>query len=252
MHPFKGKYLRFQALIAALLIHVAVLSVLGFVQLDAVDPVPQFVEVQWDIERVDPIVSQSLEQQLSDRLQEQIANLASDLTADKTDEKQQSIDRNSRDFTGEVEAELSEFERATFEELAQSRAQDAGAATPNDLARDSTPDANRDEPSYDWQGKAYNGRVTAEYDLGGRLARNIDIPGYRCEGAAEVELEIEVAPDGSVRSAVVVSGASSESSGEETCVEREAIKSALRSRFVAQADAPKQQAGRLTYRFVPQ
>ena len=70
------------------------------------------------------------------------------------------------------------------------------------------------------------------------------MPGYTCEGAAQVEVAIEVSPTGQVMEASLMKGDA------ESCFGQAALKSAQRARFNAQA--PRRQAGRLTYVFVAQ
>jgi len=94
--------------------------------------------------------------------------------------------------------------------------------------------------------------VTAEFNLAGRKALGIDVPGYRCRGGGVVVVSIEVAPGGEVLEAAILSAAGSGSDAMAECLSQESLRSARRSRFQSQADAPKRQKGTLTYRFIAQ
>ena len=90
--------------------------------------------------------------------------------------------------------------------------------------------------------------IAARYQIK-RLAansRDLDVPGYTCEGGVQVEVLIEVNPSGRVVSASLMSG------DEESCFGLAALRSARRARFNASSKAPAKQKGRLTYLFVAQ
>ncbi|MGB2424523.1 MAG: energy transducer TonB, partial [Flavobacteriales bacterium] len=92
----------------------------------------------------------------------------------------------------------------------------------------------------------YDGLVTVRYSLEGRKGRDLDVPGYTCEGGAQIDVAIVVAANGTVLEASLASG------DPESCFGAAALRSARRARFNASSDAPKRQEGRLTYVFVAQ
>ena len=112
----------------------------------------------------------------------------------------------------------------------------------------------RDEPLEQYEGwdERVAGQVTAEYELDGRKALNLSIPGYRCRGGGVVLLSIVVSPGGDVLEASVVSAVSEGGEAMSSCLETESLRSVRQCRFQSKADAPRRQAGTLTYRFIAQ
>ncbi|HCC65073.1 MAG TPA: hypothetical protein DEP62_07630, partial [Flavobacteriales bacterium] len=92
----------------------------------------------------------------------------------------------------------------------------------------------------------YDGLVTVRYNLEGRSGRDLDVPGYLCEGAAMVEVDIEVSSSGDVVDASLRQGSV------EDCFGQAALRSAMLAKFSASSDAPRRQRGTLTYVFVAQ
>ncbi|MDF1571558.1 MAG: hypothetical protein P1P82_08085 [Bacteroidales bacterium] len=82
-----------------------------------------------------------------------------------------------------------------------------------------------------------------------RQQRQLNIPVYRCEGAALVTVDIEVLQDGSVGSARVVRV---ESARDSQCFTDAAEGAALTSTFRGNYNAPSKQKARITYQFVAQ
>jgi hypothetical protein len=245
MNRLSSKYRVLQALTAALALHAVALVVAAYTGLRFPDEGSQYVEVQWADESIAPVESRSMQEVLAERLNAEVANRTSDQNADPNDP----LENQPPDFTEAVEKELRDLEAAAFEELESARDENRDEAAQNidDTQEQDLPDADE----FDWKSNRFEGQVTASYELEGRKARMIDIPGYRCKGSATVELRIEVSPSGEVLSAKL-GGGSAPDGAAPSCAEREAIRSALRSRFVAEAGASRRQAGTLTYRFVPQ
>lgn len=108
-------------------------------------------------------------------------------------------------------------------------------------------DSQRDIDTMDDWDKQYEGRVTVRFDLEARSPRHLDVPGYKCQGRADIVVKISVSPFGEVLSAELVSGASDGS-----CFAVAALRSALASEFLPLSSAPRRQEGTLRYAFVAQ
>lgn len=95
----------------------------------------------------------------------------------------------------------------------------------------------------------YQGPTRIYYDLKGRNHTYLPVPIYKCEGSGKVTLLIQVNPKGIVEEARVVEN---ESTTSDICLLEAAVGAALISRFNADINSPKLQAGTLTYHFVAQ
>jgi len=141
---------------------------------------------------------------------------------------------------------LRAFEQAAFDALADGR---------EDRSDDGVPRPDGDDESierYDGWDERVAGKVTAEYDLDGRKALNLSVPGYRCRGGGVVLLSIVVSPGGDVLEASVLSATSEGEEAMSVCLETESLRSVRQCRFQSRADGPRRQSGTLIYRFIAQ
>ncbi|MGB8358632.1 MAG: hypothetical protein WCD55_08455 [Bacteroidales bacterium] len=95
----------------------------------------------------------------------------------------------------------------------------------------------------------FRGPTRIFYDLAGRHHVYLPIPIYKCEGAGQITLAIEVDQNGKVLKA---EPASSLSTTKDPCLTETATDYALRSTFNSDPSAPVRQAGFLTFVFVSQ
>jgi len=95
----------------------------------------------------------------------------------------------------------------------------------------------------------FRGPTRIFYDLAGRHHVYLPIPIYKCEGAGQITLTIEVDQSGNVLKA---EPASSLSTTKDPCLTETATDYALRSTFNRDPSAPVRQAGFLTFVFVSQ
>lgn len=95
----------------------------------------------------------------------------------------------------------------------------------------------------------FRGPTRIYYDLAGRHHVYLPIPIYKCEGAGQITLAIEVDQKGNVLKA---DPASSLSSTKDPCLIDTAVEYALKSKFNSDPGAPVKQAGFLTFVFVAQ
>ncbi len=244
----KGERSLWQAAIAALLVHAVALA--GLEYWGAL-PVPEqeayaavdFVDYQ---ETETQTMEEAVRERLEARMAEEIRNVASNAQAERS-EVVQSSGASESEMSEDVEAELRAFEQAAFDALAEGReAKVSQEADPNKTASDTKLNAYEN-----WDAR-YSGQVTAEFDLKGRTALNLDIPGYRCRGGGVVVLAIAVSPGGDVEEATVVSAQAQGGIALKECLELESLQSARQCRFQSKANAARRQQGTLTYRFIAQ
>jgi hypothetical protein len=95
----------------------------------------------------------------------------------------------------------------------------------------------------------FRGPTRIFYDLAGRHHVDLPIPIYKCQGAGQITLAIEVDRQGRVLKA---EPASSLSTTKDPCLTETAVEHALRSTFNADQSAPVKQGGFLTFVFVSQ
>ena len=236
-----------QAAIAALLVHVLALGALEYWGRLSAPTEQPYAQVDFvDFEEVETrTMEEAVRQRMEARMNERITNVSADAGARTTDEVRSSRAQDQA-MSEEVEAELRAFEQAAFDALSEGR---DDSATAGELKAD-----DRDEPLEQYEGwnERVAGQVTAEYELDGRKALNLSIPGYRCRGGGVVLLSIVVAPGGDVLEASVLSAASEGGEAMSSCLETESLRSVSQCRFQSKADAPRRQTGTLTYRFIAQ
>ena len=228
-----------QALIYTLVVHVIVLGVmLVWPVAETQPPSEVFAEVVM-VDEVFEEPAQSYEDALKQSLQEKVANLRANAESALSEEAKSSQVADESELEAMVEEELRAMEAAEFERLAAEE-KEFETAGEVDVTRQ---DVQQTFEQWDAQ---YDGAVTVRYNLEGRTGRDLDVPGYTCEGGARVEVLIEVNPSGKVVMASLISG------DVESCFGVAAMRSARRARFNASSMAPAKQQGRLTYLFVAQ
>ena len=228
-----------QALVYTLVVHVVVLGAMLVWPVSETQP-PS--EVFAEVDMVDEVFeepAQSYEDALKQSLQEKVANLRANAESALSEEVKSSQVADESELEAMVEAELRAMEEAEFERLAAEEKEFETAGEAN-VSRQNV------QQTFEQWDAQYDGAVTVRYNLEGRTGRDLDVPGYTCEGGAQVEVLIEVTPSGKVASASLISG------DEESCFGLAALRSARRARFNASPEAPAKQQGRLTYLFVAQ
>ena len=227
-----------QAILLTLVVHAVVLGfLLVWPASEGTPPSETFAEVDFvEADALPDMPEQSFEETMRQALAEKIANVRANAEASASEEVRSSSDAA---MAAEVEAELRQMEQAEFERLAaeEKEFETAGLA---DV------ESQQVGQSFDAWDAQYDGLVTVRYSLKGRSGRDLDVPGYLCEGGAMVEVAIEVDPAGRVVQAVLKGG------DPEGCFGKAALRSARQARFSADAEAPKRQQGIMTYVFVAQ
>lgn len=242
------------AIIAALALHAITLAVLHFTPYSSYKAPTPYAEVDLIEENDENLEEEThtLEELMRQRVAEDVANLIADANAERSDQRQSTMSQRANErLDAQVEGELRQFEQEAFEAMAERRkareSERDGAEGEEEEVAESGAQSTRE--NYDYYGKAYNGNVTAEYDLPGREARLIHIPGYKCKGGGLVKVNILVNPSGEVIEAEIDQARSSYTGD---CLPTEALNSARKSVFFIKSSAPKKQSGSITYRFIPQ
>ncbi len=106
--------------------------------------------------------------------------------------------------------------------------------------------AKKDKPE---EKGTFRGPTRIFYDLAGRHHIFLPIPIYKCEGAGQITLAIEVDRSGNVIKAEPANALSTTSDG---CLTETAVSHAFRTRFNSDLSAPLKQSGFLTFVFVSQ
>ena len=180
-----------------------------------------------------------------DELNQKVANLKANDAARMSSEKRSSGSKRQvtqgtdQELREQVMQELRSLEQEEFERLAAEKKEfeTAGQAdiTSQEVGQ-----------TFDGWDHQYDGLVTVKFLLEGRSGRDLDVPGYTCEGKAQIEVHIVVDAGGAVTKASLVNG------DLESCFGQAALRSAKQARFNASSSAPDAQEGSITYVFVAQ
>ena len=233
-----------KAVLYTLAVHAVALFILTQI---TVSDVPSASEQYADVEFFDPsdlpVPEESQPSDLQARINERIANLRADASAESSSDARSTglTSAEKALLEAEVEAELRALEQEEFDRLSSEEKEFDTEGVP-----DSQGDPSEIDTMDDWD-KQYDGSVTVRFDLEGRSPRHLDVPGYKCQGRADISVSIVVSPSGKVLSAEIASGAASGS-----CFAIAALNSAKASEFLPLDSAPKRQTGILHYAFVAQ
>jgi hypothetical protein len=234
-----------KAVIYTLAVHAVALFIVTQVTVsDTTSPSEQFTSIEFFDPSELPELDKSPEELFQEKLDERISNLRADASAE-TSAESRSTGLSAAELAAleaEVASDLSELESSEFERLSSEEIEFETVGVP-----ESGEDSQRDIDTMDDWDKQYEGRVTVRFDLEARSPRHLDVPGYKCQGRADIVVKISVSTSGEVLSAELVSGAS-----EGSCFAVAALRSALASEFLPLSSAPRRQEGTLSYAFVAQ
>jgi len=207
-------------------------------------PSEQFTSIEFFDPSDLPESEKTLEEMFQEKLNERISNLRADASA-QTSSESRSTGLSAAELAAldaSVASDLSDLESSEFERLSSEEINFETVGVP-----ESGDDSQREIDTMDDWDKQYEGRVTVRFDLDGRSPRHLDVPGYKCQGRADIVVKISVSASGEVLSAELVSGATDGS-----CFALAALRSALASEFLPLSSAPRRQEGTLNYAFVAQ
>ena len=233
-----------KAVLYTLAVHAVALFILTQITVsDAPSASDQYADVMFFDPSELPVPDESQPSDLQERMNERIANLRADASKASSSESRSTglTSAEKAKLDAEVEAELKAMEEEEFDRLSSEE---------KDMETVGMPDAKVDSTQIDtmddWD-KQYEGRVTVRFELDGRAPRHLDVPGYKCQGRADISVTVVVSPSGKVLSAEISSGAAPGS-----CFALAALNSAQESAFLPLDSAPKRQTGMLHYAFVAQ
>lgn len=235
----KGVYL---AVIVSLSLHILLLLILF-----SINPHRQEEEFVPDLDMDFVELSQPLflPEELGSGIETRnlVANTNSEISYDQLNYSKRSQDQMADD----VYESLKALEAETFAKLQEGK-ESTDEENGYDEPEKSDDSELEDQDDYGWFGEERSyGAATVEFNLAGREGRKLPPPAYRCKGQGKVVVAIEVGQDGLVNKAEII-----ESTVNSDCLDQEAVKYALRSRFNQTSSAPKKQEGSITYRFVAQ
>jgi len=182
---------------------------------------------------------------------ENVANVTSDAN-DRRDKSYENF--STQEMDEQVAENTKALEEQYFNEWGSTHAGDGvqknekSGVNIEDKKQTVNKNQNSVDKSIDTQGaNSYAGDVMASFNLKDRKAHALEKPGYTCNTAGTVTLEIKVSKDGDVQSATYLPDASSNAT---ECMIQQSIKYAKRSRFSYSGTAPAIQTGTITYKFV--
>lgn len=207
------------------------------------------VALETDEIEIDEKMLEMLNQQ-NQQNNEQLYNVASDAN----DTREQSYENYStQEIDNQVENDARALEQQYFEEWAATHSDETNGVSAGENSADnenSSSQSNRSnqtDNSIDNSGnKAFAGPVMASFSLKNRNAHSLKVPGYTCNGAGTVVIDIKVDRSGNVKSADYNS---SLSFGATECMINKSKQYAKRARFDFNSSAALQQEGTITYKF---
>lgn len=247
------------AILGTVIFHVGIFFYTNFVTIQRpyalLQPELPF-EVPLDDVPIDPAIMEMLDMKqqnasLGDQNQ-QITNTVSDQN-DRRDRSYENF--STQEMDAQVMNNAKNLEQQYFDEWAsthtgsQTGKQNSDASMDVNTNRQQQADRNQTYSNQiDTQGSnAAAGDVMASFNLKDRKAHALEKPGYTCNSAGTVTIEIKVGRDGDVQSVTYLPGSSSNAT---ECMIEQSIKYAKRSRFSYSSTAPALQTGTITYKFV--
>lgn len=262
VHPNQGRRAvssrtrALQAAVAALTVHALVLGWMAWKPIARPEAEPMALEIDLSEQVLEPAMSleDQIRSRIEDRIAGQVANLRADGSRALSEEALESGSEPSARELARIEQQVRAEGQALLQE-AMARRQPTAGGQPEGVKTDRKP-----LETYAGWDKQYAGEVTVRFVLPGREAVFLDVPSYRCKEGGKVVVEIEVDASGRVVDAFL-SGGSGGAGGSSRrdaqsdglrCVDREALKSALASRFNRASPGTAKARGTLTYVFQAQ
>jgi hypothetical protein len=238
----------FTAVMATIIVHLLVAVILMSVKVSAMKrELAAEIILAVEEEMPDPEMKKAIELSESEKFAgataEDLVNVIKNL-ADKP------IDIDPKEYEDMVKEELIKSgllsEKNYLDE--QKKAEEAGKEEINIPTEEIKPKVAEKKEKPEEKG-TFRGPTRIFYDLAGRHHVYLPIPIYKCQGAGQITLAIEVDQQGRVLKA---EPASSLSTTKDPCLTETAVEHALRSTFNADQSAPVKQGGFLTFVFVSQ
>ncbi|MBN4077516.1 hypothetical protein JYT25_00020 [bacterium AH-315-C20] len=232
------------------LFHVAIFLCTNFSTIDSSYNIgEEITEVDMPLDEIEFDEEMMKLLELSDKQlpPQEIRNMA----VDENDNRERSYeDFSTQELDEQVEMDAKALEKQYFEEWAATHPNE----DPSKFAdiqkekedkkneRDKNPSNNIDSDG----GKAFAGQVMVSFNLKGRDAYNLPVPGYTCNGSGKVVIQIKVDKNGDIRE---TSFLPSRSPGATSCMVNKAKRYAKKSRFNFSSSVSGTQTGTITYQF---
>lgn len=209
------------------------------------------IELDADAIEMDEEMLEMLEKlALTGENSEQLYNL----TADQNDQRERSYENfSAQEIDEQVEREARELEQQYFDDWAATHPNSDSPPPPRDSDLNEVADnaaENRNKANDNNVGvggeNAFAGPVMVSFNLKNRKAHSLANPGYTCNGAGTVVINIKVDKSGNVKSADFNSGLSR---GATECMILKATRYAKKSRFDYSQSASGLESGTITYKF---
>jgi hypothetical protein len=237
----------FTAVMATIIIHLAVAVIFMSVKVSAMKrEIAAEIYLSFE-EEPDPDLEKAIELSKSEQFQgaslDEMLNIIKNI-ADKP------VDIDPKEYEEMVREEMIksgmlEERKAAEEQEAEDQEGIDEIAMPAEKVKPKVTDVT-DKPE---EKGTFKGPTRIFYDLAGRHHIVLPIPIYKCEGAGQITLSIEVDRSGNV---VKAEPASQLSTTKDQCLTETAVEYAYRSRFNSDLSAPAKQSGFLTFVFVSQ
>jgi hypothetical protein len=235
------------AIVGTVLFHVAIFLCTNFTTIDRPFNVSEEIteaEIPLDEIEFDEEMMKLLEINNKQAPAQEILNMA----ADENDSRNKSYeDFSTQELDQQVEMDAKALEEQYFKEWAETHPDqnrsdfaDIQKEKENERERNKTPSNNIDNKG----GNAYAGQVMVSFNLKGRDAYSLPVPGYTCNGSGTVTIQIKVDTDGEIRESSFIQ---SRSPGATTCMVNKAKDYARKSRFNMGGSGV--QTGTITYQF---
>ncbi|MBK8925619.1 MAG: hypothetical protein IPM74_06860 [Crocinitomicaceae bacterium] len=243
------------AILGTVLLHVAFVIYSNFVTVKRPFRVEEPVlplDIPIEDMPIDPEIMKMLEDKQNAQNQNQDVY---NVTSDANDSRDKSYDNfSTQDMDEQVYNNTKALEQQYFDEWASTHGDGGNKSNESSLdiqqkdKQQNKQNQNNVDKSIDTDGnKSFAGDVMASFDLKDRKAHALEKPGYTCNSAGTVMLEIKVDKNGSVRDVTYLPSGSSNAT---ECMIEQSIKYAKRSRFNYSDSAPAVQTGTITYKFV--
>lgn len=232
------------ALLYTLMIHLVVLIILIFVRVEGLKSNQEpGIKLEFEEKTLEQLLEDEEVDVPADWLEEIMRQreLASNRAVNKNAEEKLNKDISTQEFVNDllqqIEDARNQDDREKLEELQAILA-----------SADYVPPSAEEE-----EGAEYSGPTTITFEFSdqprNRGKVELTVPVYRCQGSGVVKVEVEVAPDGSVREARVLEPIIG---SDRTCFSDAALSAALSSRFRIEMSAPAKHRAIITYSFIAQ
>lgn len=239
------------AILGTFLFHIMVFIISNFSTVQSVQKIPPNsvkIEIPLDDIEFEPEIEELLQLQKPEVKNQEIFNLAKDEN-DNREKSYENYSTNSEEMKSNAMDKYKNLEQQYLDEWAATNADKL-----NDLKTNQNNKENKNENAANNKGEnvssgkenAFAGEVMISFNLSNRKAYSLPNPGYTCNGAGTVVVQIKVDKNGYVKETSYMAQSSSNAS---ECMIERALIYAKKSRF-DYVENSTSQTGTITYKFV--